>query len=96
MTSVCPGAAPRTTDRRAVLHRRVRRFVAGAIADNVFEASIALTAGTIASSAALTGSGLDPIVEVLPAALPVGLEAWRGDACCTRSGPSSPTSRRRG
>ena len=68
MTSASPGAAPLTTDRRAVLHRRVRWIVAGTITYNVLEAVIALTAGTIASSAALIGFGLDSIVEVLSAA----------------------------
>jgi divalent metal cation (Fe/Co/Zn/Cd) transporter len=54
--------------RRAVLQRRIRLIVALTIGYNVVEAVIALTAGTIASSAALVGFGLDSIVEVLSAA----------------------------
>ncbi|WP_219815775.1 cation transporter [Arthrobacter sp. SX1312] len=62
-----PTAAP-TTERRAVLSRRIRLFVAATITYNVIEAVIALSAGTIASSSALIGFGLDSIVEVLSAA----------------------------
>ncbi|MBZ4486696.1 cation transporter [Microbacterium sp. cx-55] len=54
--------------RTAVLRRRIRWIVAGTIAYNVVEAVIALAAGTVASSAALIGFGLDSIVEVLSAA----------------------------
>jgi divalent metal cation (Fe/Co/Zn/Cd) transporter len=54
--------------RRAVLQRRIRLIVALTIGYNVIEAVIALTAGSIASSAALVGFGLDSIVEVLSAA----------------------------
>jgi divalent metal cation (Fe/Co/Zn/Cd) transporter len=54
--------------RRRVLQRRIRLIVALTIGYNVIEAVIALTAGTIASSAALVGFGLDSIVEVLSAA----------------------------
>ncbi|MEX5295043.1 cation transporter [Kocuria sp. CPCC 205268] len=68
MTPLSLGPKPLTTDRRTVLHRRVRWIVAGTITYNVLEAVIALTAGTIASSAALIGFGLDSIVEVLSAA----------------------------
>jgi divalent metal cation (Fe/Co/Zn/Cd) transporter len=59
-----------TTDatRRAVLQRRIRAVVAFTIAYNVLEAIIALAAGSVASSAALIGFGLDSIVEVLSAA----------------------------
>lgn len=59
---------PLTAERRAVLHRRIRWIVAGTITYNVIEAIIALAAGTVASSAALIGFGLDSIVEVLSAA----------------------------
>lgn len=59
---------PLTAERRAVLHRRIRWIVAGTISYNVIEAVIALAAGTVASSAALIGFGLDSIVEVLSAA----------------------------
>ena len=54
--------------RRLVLQRRIRLVVAITIGYNVIEAGIALAAGTVASSAALVGFGLDSIVEVLLAA----------------------------
>jgi divalent metal cation (Fe/Co/Zn/Cd) transporter len=54
--------------RTRVLRRRIRFVVAFTIAYNVIEAVIALAAGSIASSAALIGFGLDSIVEVLSAA----------------------------
>ncbi|MEV6157078.1 cation transporter [Nonomuraea sp. NPDC052129] len=53
---------------RAVLRRRIRLLVAATITYNVIEAIVAITAGTIASSAALIGFGLDSIVEVASAA----------------------------
>jgi divalent metal cation (Fe/Co/Zn/Cd) transporter len=55
-------------DRRRILQRRIRIVVAFTIAYNVVEAIIALAAGTVASSAALIGFGLDSVVEVLSAA----------------------------
>lgn len=54
--------------RKRVLQRRIRIIVAMTITYNVIEAIIALAAGTVASSAALIGFGLDSIVEVLSAA----------------------------
>ena len=57
-----------TADRRVVLTRRVRLLVAATITYNVIEAVIALTAGTIASSTALIGFGLDSVIEVASAA----------------------------
>ncbi|AJT41779.1 cation transporter [Psychromicrobium lacuslunae] len=54
-------------DRRRSLHRRVKFIVGFTITYNVIEAVIAITAGTLASSAALIGFGLDSIVEVLSA-----------------------------
>ncbi|MGK9146433.1 cation transporter [Plantibacter flavus] len=60
-------AAP-SPARRAVLQRRIRVVVAITISYNVVEAIIALSAGSVASSAALIGFGLDSIVEVLSAA----------------------------
>lgn len=54
-------------DRRAVLVRRVRLLVAATITYNVVEAAVALTAGTVASSGALVGFGLDSVVEVASA-----------------------------
>jgi divalent metal cation (Fe/Co/Zn/Cd) transporter len=56
------------SDRRAVLARRVRLLVAATITYNVIEAAVALTAGTLASSTALIGFGLDSIIEVSSAA----------------------------
>lgn len=54
--------------RRGVLQRRIRLIVAITIAYNVVEAAIALAAGSVASSAALIGFGIDSVVEVLSAA----------------------------
>jgi divalent metal cation (Fe/Co/Zn/Cd) transporter len=54
--------------RKRVLQRRIRIIVAITITYNIIEAIIALAAGTVASSAALIGFGLDSIVEVLSAA----------------------------
>ena len=54
--------------RRAVLAQRIRWFVAATISYNVIEAVVAITAGSIASSAALIGFGLDSMVEVTSAA----------------------------
>jgi divalent metal cation (Fe/Co/Zn/Cd) transporter len=54
--------------RKLLLRRRIRWIVAATIAYNVFEAVIAISAGSDASSAALIGFGLDSIVEVLSAA----------------------------
>ncbi|PZG02613.1 cation transporter [Micromonospora deserti] len=54
--------------RRAVLTRRVRLLVAATIAYNVVEAVVAITAGTLASSTALIGFGLDSVIEVASAA----------------------------
>lgn len=60
-------AAP-DSDRRSVLTRRIRLFVAATIAYNVVEAVIALTEGTRVSSSALIGFGLDSAIEVSSAA----------------------------
>ncbi|MFF7684254.1 cation transporter [Microbacterium sp. NPDC007973] len=54
--------------RRVVLQTRIRWIVAATIIYNLVEAVIALTAGTLASSAALIGFGLDSTIEVLSAA----------------------------
>lgn len=66
------GSVSRTEEvsagRREVLYRRVRWIVAFTIAYNVIEAVLAITAGAIASSAALIGFGLDSVIEVLSAA----------------------------
>ncbi|WP_157518629.1 cation transporter [Herbidospora mongoliensis] len=66
MTTI-PGIGPNPT-RRALLQGRIRWLVAATITYNVIEAGVAITAGTIASSAALIGFGLDSIVEVASAA----------------------------
>jgi divalent metal cation (Fe/Co/Zn/Cd) transporter len=57
-----------TQDRRTVLARRVRWLVAATITYNVIEAVVAITAGTVASSTALIGFGLDSVIEVSSAA----------------------------
>lgn len=61
--------APRPTDdRRRALRRRITWIVTATIAYNLIEAVVAITAGTVASSAALIGFGLDSTIEVLSAA----------------------------
>ncbi|STZ62319.1 cation transporter [Mycolicibacterium tokaiense] len=67
MASTARGAAL-TDDRRAVLSRRIRLFVAATISYNVIEAIVALTEGARVSSTALIGFGLDSVVEVSSAA----------------------------
>jgi divalent metal cation (Fe/Co/Zn/Cd) transporter len=54
--------------RKQVLRRRIRWIVAATIVYNLVEAVIAISAGSVASSAALIGFGLDSVVEVLSAA----------------------------
>ncbi|MBO8185102.1 cation transporter [Streptomyces spirodelae] len=54
--------------RREVLARRIRLLVAATITYNAIEAAVALTAGTLASSTALIGFGLDSLIEVSSAA----------------------------
>ncbi|AZS76178.1 cation transporter [Streptomyces lydicus] len=54
--------------RRDALARRIRWLVAATITYNVLEAIVAITAGTIASSTALIGFGLDSVIEVTSAA----------------------------
>jgi len=51
-----------------VLTRRVRLLVTATISYNVVEAVVALAAGTVASSTALIGFGLDSVIEVSSAA----------------------------
>ncbi|WP_133853100.1 cation transporter [Labedaea rhizosphaerae] len=63
-----PCCAQPDPHRRAVLSRRVRWLVAGTITYNVVEAVVALAAGTVASSTALIGFGLDSVIEVASAA----------------------------
>jgi divalent metal cation (Fe/Co/Zn/Cd) transporter len=57
-----------TTQRGALLRRRIRFIVAFTIAYNGIEAVVAIWAGAAASSVALIGFGLDSVVEVLSAA----------------------------
>ncbi|MGW1785696.1 cation transporter [Streptomyces sp. NPDC002143] len=65
MTAISLGPAPA---RREALARRIRLLVAATITYNVIEAIAALTVGTIASSTALIGFGLDSVIEVSSAA----------------------------
>jgi divalent metal cation (Fe/Co/Zn/Cd) transporter len=61
-------AAAFTPGRTAVLRRRIRLLVGTTMVYNVIEAAVALAAGTIASSVALIGFGLDSVIEVSSAA----------------------------
>ncbi|MER5357484.1 cation transporter [Streptomyces sp. NPDC002785] len=65
MTAVSLGPSPA---RRDALTRRIRLLVAATITYNVIEAIVAINAGTIASSTALIGFGLDSVIEVSSAA----------------------------
>lgn len=62
----CTPATTNTVEpqRRAVLSRRVRLLVSATISYNIIEAVVALSAGAVASSAALIGFGLDSVIEV--------------------------------
>ena len=66
--SVAAQPQQQTDVRTGVLRRRVRLIVGFTIAYNLVEAVVAITAGTVASSSALIGFGLDSTVEVLSAA----------------------------
>jgi divalent metal cation (Fe/Co/Zn/Cd) transporter len=61
MTAISLGPSPVRGD---VLARRIRLLVAATITYNVVEAAVAITAGTLASSTALIGFGLDSVIEV--------------------------------
>ncbi|MFE9368017.1 cation transporter [Streptomyces sp. NPDC006978] len=63
--SVSVGPSPA---RRDALARRIQLLVVATITYNVIEAIVAITAGTIASSTALVGFGLDSVIEVSSAA----------------------------
>jgi divalent metal cation (Fe/Co/Zn/Cd) transporter len=54
-------------ERRSVLSRRVRLLVTATITYNIIEAIVAISAGTVASSTALIGFGLDSVIEVASA-----------------------------
>ncbi|WP_421106280.1 cation transporter [Streptomyces sp. NEAU-S77] len=64
-TSIGIGPSPA---RRDALAKRIRLLVAATISYNAIEAIVAITAGTLASSAALIGFGLDSVIEVSSAA----------------------------
>ncbi|MEV0644332.1 cation transporter [Phytomonospora sp. NPDC050363] len=66
--SLTPRPAGPPPERRNVLTKRIRWFVAATITYNVIEAIVAITAGTMASSTALIGFGLDSVIEVSSAA----------------------------
>ncbi|SDC94960.1 cation diffusion facilitator family transporter [Rhodococcus tukisamuensis] len=69
LPAVGPGAGVGPmVDRRQVLARRIRLFVAATISYNVVEAAIALSEGARVSSTALIGFGLDSVIEVSSAA----------------------------
>ena len=70
MTAPAHDRAPSalSDDRKQLLQRRIRWIVAATIGYNLIEAVVAITAGTIASSAALIAFGLDSTIEVLSAA----------------------------
>ncbi len=70
--------------RRTLLTRRVRLLVSATITYNIIEAMVAISAGAVASSAALIGFGLDSVIEVGSAAT----VAWQFSA-------SDPKSRER-
>lgn len=65
-TAGCCAPAP-PADRQLALTRRIRWLVAATITYNVVEAVVAISAGTIASSTALVGFGLDSVIEVASA-----------------------------
>ncbi|MFD7460711.1 MULTISPECIES: cation transporter [unclassified Streptomyces] len=65
MTALSLGPLP---SRRDQLIRRIRLLVAATITYNVIEAIAAITAGSLASSTALIGFGLDSVIEVSSAA----------------------------
>ncbi|MAU82766.1 cation transporter [Gordonia sp. Z-3] len=62
------GSPTISADRRQLLQRRIRWFVAITITYNVIEAVIALSEGARVSSGALIGFGLDSVIEVSSAA----------------------------
>lgn len=65
MTALSLGPLP---GRRDQLARRIRLLVAATITYNVVEAIVAIIAGSLASSTALIGFGLDSVIEVSSAA----------------------------
>lgn len=81
MTEVPIGTDPASA-RRDALARRIRLLVAATISYNVIEAIVAITAGTIASSTALIGFGLDSVIEVSSAAAVAWQFSARDHAIC--------------
>lgn len=77
MTAISLGPSPA---RRDALARRIRFLVAATITYNVIEAIAAITAGTMASSTALIGFGLDSVIEVSSAAAVAGQFSARDHA----------------
>ena len=61
-------AAALSGERKQILQRRIRLIVAATIGYNLIEAVVAISAGAIASSAALIAFGLDWTIEVFSAA----------------------------
>lgn len=61
-------AAALSGERKQILQRRIRLIVAATIGYNLIEAVVAISAGAIASSAALIAFGLDSTIEVFSAA----------------------------
>lgn len=55
-------------ERKQLLQKRIRLIVAVTIGYNLIEAIVAIAAGTVASSGALIGFGLDSTIEVMSAA----------------------------
>jgi len=68
MTAETPVRTAPAPARRDALARRIRLLVSATITYNVIEAVVAVTAGTVASSTALIGFGLDSVIEVSSAA----------------------------
>ncbi|MFH8370635.1 cation transporter [Streptomyces sp. NPDC018031] len=68
MAAATPLSLGPSPARRDALTKRIRLLVATTIAYNTIEAVVAITAGTLASSTALIGFGLDSVIEVSSAA----------------------------
>ena len=64
-----PGPVSRPPDQLAGLRRRGFRLEYASVAWMVAEAAVAVTAGVIAASIALTGFGLDSVIELFAAAI---------------------------
>lgn len=82
MSAALLNGPPVFAARKLLLQRRVRWIVAATIAYNVIESVVAIAAGSVSSSTALIGFGLDSIVEVLSAAA----VAWHSPAAIRKRG----------